>query len=174
MKECTSCRSRKVQKRECLLTKIGFDTAENKPDVEVWSNGLLAILIYSYIEPRRSICAKRFFWPIMFASSQQSPKTSHVKPNTKTYSIPNKMFLLPTCESIYALIDCWVAAFVALLEFRVSSSSTAVPETPVLKTGLFIVGLVNVLFVKVWVPVNVAVSLAVSYTHLTLPTTSRV
>ena len=47
MKECTSCRSRKVQKRECLLTKIGFDTAENKPDVEVWSNGLLALLILS-------------------------------------------------------------------------------------------------------------------------------
>ena len=30
-KDCKSCRSRKMEKHEYLLSKIGFDTAENEP-----------------------------------------------------------------------------------------------------------------------------------------------
>ena len=56
-------------------------------------------------------------------------------------------------SSTYFLKLCCVTTFVALLLAISSSSNTAVPETPVLKTGLVSVGLVNVLFVKVSVAV---------------------
>ena len=45
--QCTSCRSRKMLKNEDLRAKIGVDTAENEPDVDVWSNGLLVLLMLS-------------------------------------------------------------------------------------------------------------------------------
>ena len=47
------------------------------------------------------------------------------------------------------MIDSEVAKVVAVAVAKVSSSSTAVPETPVLITGLVSVGLVKVLLVKV-------------------------
>ena len=56
--------------------------------------------------------------------------------------------------STYALIDCCVARWVAESEDMLSSSLIAVPETPVFNTGD-----VNVLFVSVWEPVNVAYAL---------------
>src|SRR6056300_1198274 len=46
--------------------------------------------------------------------------------------------------STYALIDCCVASFVSLSEVKSSSSSTAVPLTPVFNTGEVNVLLVNV------------------------------
>ena len=57
--------------------------------------------------------------------------------------------------STYALIDCWVATFVAEFESKPSSSKTAEPETAVFNTALVKVGLVKVLFVKVCVAVVV-------------------
>ena len=48
-KEYTSCSSRKMLKDDYLLTKIGVDTAENEPEVEVWS---INYTCTSYVEPR--------------------------------------------------------------------------------------------------------------------------
>ena len=57
-----------------------------------------------------------------------------------------------TVASIYALIDCWDANFVAELDAILSSSKNALPETAVFNTALVSTGDVKVLFVRVSEP----------------------
>ena len=56
IRQCTSCRSRKMLKNECLLAKIGVDTAENRPKVDEWRNELLVSLILG----RDTVCSGAF------------------------------------------------------------------------------------------------------------------
>ena len=78
-----------------------------------------------------------------------------------------------TCASTYALMDCCVAIFVALLEFILSSSRTADPLNEVFKTGVVSVAVVKVLFVNVCEPTKVATVLAILYVIVLLfPTES--
>ena len=75
-----------------------------------------------------------------------------------------------TCESTYALIDCWVASAVALLLDISSSSAIAVipsnkfnsVDVAVKATSSFNLGDVKVLFVSVCVPANVATVLSIA------------
>ena len=74
-KECTSCRSRKMLQNEYLLAKIGVDTAENEPDVEVWS---ISFTCTSCVEPRPAAhrrspgCPRRkCLWAVYFNELRQ-------------------------------------------------------------------------------------------------------
>ena len=87
------------------------------------------------------------------------PASVSVSSSKSTSILPESDVISKSCASIklsvYALILCCVASFVALLDAILSSSKTALPETCVLRTLVLIVGLVKVLFVNVSESANV-------------------